>query len=326
VSPGATDYVVGLDVGGTRLKSGAVSRTGKLLASGIAPTDAHKGAAAMLRCLRAEVDRLANQLGARPRAVGVGLPGAVDPARGIVLLAGRLRGLEGFPLVPRLARAVDAPVVAENDGRLSMVAEAHHGLARRKKWAVSITLGTGVGSGVLLDGRILRDPHRQFGTQLSHIVLDVSHRRLCLTGARGTAEMLCSATALAIAVRDGLQRGVPSRLSDLYLRDPQAIDFAAVARAAGKGDRLCKDEFEQWTERLGWLLVSAVHAYAPEIIILAGGAAHAARQFLRPLQAHVDAHIFRWPRGSRVPIRISRLGDHANVMGAAKLAWDLVQA
>jgi glucokinase len=250
----------------------------------------------------------------------------VDPRRGVVLLPGRLKGLQGFPLVPGLRRALGVPVVAENDGRLSIIAERTYGLARRRRWAVTVTLGTGVGSGVLLDGQVLRDPHLQFGTQLAHIVLDASNDRLCLTGARGTAEMLCSATALASAVRDAIARGVPSRLEPAYHRDPRAVDFEAITRAAAAGDALCRDELGRWTRRLGWLLVSAVHAYAPEIIILSGGAANAHRLFLRPLQAHVDAHVFRYPRGGRVPIAVSRLGDHQGALGAAACAWQTVGA
>jgi glucokinase len=254
----------------------------------------------------------------------VGLPGAVDPTRGIVLLPGRLDGLEGYPLVPRLQRQLGVPVVAENDGRLSILAERRYGLARRCNWAVTLTLGTGVGSGVLLDGRVVRDPHLQFGTQLSHIVLDASLDRLCITGARGTAEMLCSATALASAVRDAIARGIPCALTRAFHEDPRRVDFEAIARAAARGDALCRDELARWTRHLGWLLVSAVHAYAPEVIILSGGAAHAHAQFLPALRRHVTAHTFRFPRGGRVPIVISRLGDHQGALGAAACAWALV--
>lgn len=315
-------YVIGFDVGGTRLKSGAVTRSGRLLAEGIAPTDGHRGPEALLGRLAAEVERIQARLRRPPRAIGVALPGAVAPGRGIVLLPGRLDGLAGFPLVPRLRRRLGLPVVADNDGRAALVAEHRFGLARGRRWAVSLTLGTGVGSGVLLDGRVLRDPHLQFGTQLSHIVIQAAGGRLCLTGARGTAEMLCSATALASAVRDGLERGIPSALAAPWRRDPRAVDFAAVLRAAARGDRLCRDELRLWTERLGWLLVSAVHAYAPEVIVLGGGAARGARHFLAALRAHVRRHVFRWPPRRAVPVRVSRLGDHAGVLGAAALAWE----
>jgi glucokinase len=313
----AIDYVLGFDVGGTRLKAGAVSQKGKILAEHIVPTGAQEGPEALLKSLLGLAAAMERTLGYPAMAAGLGLPGAIRPDLGIVLLPGRLRGLENFPLVPKLQRALKIPVIADNDARLAMIAEKEFGLARGKKWALTVTIGTGVGSGVMLDGRILRDPHLQFGTQASHMVLQAGGR-LCLTGARGTAEMLCSATALAQQVRDGLARGIPSVLSD---RHPASVDFAAVMEGAARRDRLCLDEVGVWTTNLGWFLVSAIHAYAPEVVILAGGATHAARRFLKPLREHVDKHVFRWPVGESVPILISKMKDQAGVLGAAAQAW-----
>jgi glucokinase len=311
-------YVLGFDVGGTRLKSGAVDRRGRLLDERIAPSEAERGPEALLRRLVAETKRR----GGRPRAIGLGFPGAVDPATGVVLLPGRLAGLEGYPLVPKLAAATGLPVVADNDARLAMLAEARYGLARGLRWALTITLGTGVGSCPLLDGRLLRDPHLQFGTQMSHIVMRSRDGRLCFTGARGTAEMLCSATALAGQVAEALSRGIPSLLSERWRKDPRSIDCAAVMEAVARKDRLACDELRVWTEHLGWFLVSAIHAYAPQRVILSGGATHGARHFLPALRRQVGAHLFRWPRGSRVPIVISKMQDHAGVLGAGALAWE----
>lgn len=193
----------------------------------------------LLKSLIIEVERISRRAKAKPLSIGLALPGGVHPTREIVALPGKLDGLQGYPLTPKLQKAVRIPVVAENDGRVSILAEKHYGLARNKKWAVSLTLGTGVGSGVMLDGQILRDPHLQFGTQMGHIVIQAAGGRLCLTGARGTGTMLCSATALAMAVRDGLQRGIPSMLRERYFADANSIDCEAVFKAVVHKDRLC---------------------------------------------------------------------------------------
>jgi len=319
-----TPYTIGFDVGGTRLKSGGVTRQGKLLAQGVASSGANLGPAVLLKSLINEVERISRRAKAKPLFIGLALPGGVHPDRGVVALPGKLDGLEGYPLVPKLQKAVGIPVVAENDGRVSILAEKHFGLARNKKWAVSLTLGTGVGSGVILDGQILRDPHLQFGTQMGHIVIQAAGGRLCLTGARGTATMLCSATALAMAVRDGLQRGIPSMLRERYFADPSAIDCEAVFDAVAHKDRLCLDELRHWTTNLGWLLVSTVHVYSPDVIILSGGATHGARHFLKPLRGQVNRHIFRYPAKQPVPIVVSRMQDHAGVLGAGALAWERI--
>jgi len=321
VLEGATEYVLGFDVGGTRLKAGAVSRKGKLLAQQIVPTGALAGPKALLMSIVALARSIEKKMGGPAMSVGLGLPGAIDPELGIVLLPGRLKGLERFPIVPRLKKAFGVPVIADNDARLAMIAEKEFGHARGKRWALTITIGTGVGSGVLIDGKIFRDPHLQFGTQASHIVMQAQGGRLCFTGARGTAEMLCSAVALAQQVRDGLSRGIPSALSERHAADPASIDFAAVIEGAVRKDRLCLDELGVWTTNLGWFLVSAAHAYAPEVVILTGGGAHGAKHFLKPLRKHVNQHLYRWPVGEPLPIVVSKMIDHAGVLGAAAQAW-----
>ena len=319
-------YAIGFDVGGTRLKTGAVTPAGAVEAMGTLDSGYLLEPHELIRTVEAEVRRISNQLGAAPDVIGMGFPGAVDPNLGPVLLPGKIKGLEGYPIVPRLRELLGVPVVADNDGRISIYAEHRYGHARECDWAVAITIGTGVGSGVLLDGRILRDPHLQFGTQMSHIVMQAAGGRLCITGARGTAEMLCSATALEMRVRDGLARGIPSLLSDSYFEDPRLVDFKAIMEAVAVEDRLCVDELAIWRDNLAWLLVSAVHVYAPQMIILSGGPTNAAIQFLKELQEHVDRHLFRYPVGDSVAIRISELSDHAGVLGAAAMAWEWMES
>jgi glucokinase len=317
-------YVIGFDVGGTRLKSGAVSPVGKLLMSGVQPSGFSMRPEAMLRVMQEEVQRMTDTLGASPRGICLGFPGAVDPEIGVVMLPGKLQ-VEGFPIVPRLREATGLPVIAENDGRISILAEAYYGLARDRNWAVTITIGTGIGSGVMLDGRILRDPHLQFGTQAGHIVQDAGSDRLCISRARGTPNILCSATTLSMMVRDALQRGLPSVLNERYFDDPHSIDFKAVIEGVEQGDAICLDALRRWKTALGWFLVSVAHMYAPEVIILSGGATNAAHHFLDEVQAHVNQNIFRYPFGDPVPILISQIRDHAGVLGAAALAWEQVE-
>ena len=318
-------YVIGFDVGGTRLKSGAVLRDGTLAESSVTSSGFAMEPDEFMATVLSDVRRIVRALGRPAGCIALGFPGAVDPGKGIVLLPGKLK-LEGYPVVPLLHEALGVPVTADNDGRLSILAEARYGKAQLHRWAVSITLGTGVGSGVMLDGNILRDPHLQFGTQASHIVQRAASDRLCITSGRGTPNILCSATALAIAVRDGLIRGLPSVLHDGYHKDPHSIDFAAVIRGVEQDDALCKDALARWTTNLSWFLVSVIHMYAPEIVILGGGAAAAASHFLPQVRAHVARHAFRYPAGESVPIVPSELTDFAGVYGAAALAWEQLES
>jgi glucokinase len=316
------NYFLGVDWGGTRIKMGAVSATGTLLAHEIIlppnTTNAEQIFSAVVEQIKLFIERCGLPLG-----IGLGLSGPTDPNLGVVLLPGKIIGLEGFPIVPRLRDEFRVPVWADNDGRVAMYAEKHAGLARDRLWAATLTIGTGVGSGIMLGGHILTDPHLMFGTQAGHLVIDLSYDQLCLTGARGTGEMLCSATALVLATRSGLQRGIPSTLTDRYWVDPHSVDFRAILEEGiAKGDLLCLDELRRWTTRLSWLLVNVVHAYSPEVIVLAGGATAAWPYFLEELRTQVAKHIFRYPPGEPVPILVSQLGDHIGVIGAALMVKD----
>ncbi len=320
------NYLLGVDWGGTRIKLGAVSMDGSLLSHEMMSPSGSTGAEntynAVVDLLREIIERYG-----KPTGIGLGLTGPTDPDRGVVLLPGKIKDLEGFPIVQRLRKEFGVPVWADNDGRVAMYAEKYAGLARGQRWAVTLTLGTGVGSGVMLDGAVLRDPHFQLGTQAGHLVIDLSHDQLCLTGARGTAEMLCSATALVLAVRSGLQRGIASVLSDQYWDNAHSVDFRTILDVGIAGsDRLCLDELRRWTERLGWLLVNVVHAYSPEVIILSGGATAAAQYFLEDLRKHVATYAFRYPPGEAVPIVVSELGDHSGVIGAALMVKERLDA
>ena len=313
-------YYLGIDWGGTRIKLGAVTPDAKFLARDVFESPKNAEIDAVVDGLLARTESFIKQIGHAPLGIGLGLSGPVNPELGVMLLPGKVKGLEKYPIVPRFAERFRLPVRAENDGTLSIYAEKYAGKAKDVDWAVTVTIGTGVGSGVMLDGKILNDPRFMFGGQLGHLVINTANDQLCLVGARGTAEMSCSATALALAVRSGLQRGIPSTLTEKYFANAHAIDFRAVIEeGVAKGDALCIDELRRWTRNVGWLLVNAVHAYSPQIIILSGGATLAAKYFLNDVQQHVNQHIFRYPPGAGVPIVVSEIAEHAGVLGAAMM-------
>ncbi len=322
------DYFIGVDWGGTRIKIGAAHAHGAFLRKITLDGSPVANIEATLNEVVAGISRCAEGLAGKPKGIGLALSGPTNPETGVVLLPGKIKGMEGYPLVPQLRQRTGLPVWAVNDGIAAMNAEKTFGLARGKGWAVTLTIGTGVGSGVMFDGRILEDPHFMFSSQVGHMIIDGSYDQLCLTGVRGgTGEMLCSATALALAVRSGLQRGIPSLLSDTYWENPHAIDFKTIIeKGVAKGDRLCMDELARWTRKLSWLVINAIHAFSPQIVILGGGAMAAAGTFLPELRREVNAHIFRYPPGEPVPIETSELGDHAGVLGAIAVVVEKLQA
>ena len=321
-----SDYILAFDIGGTRIKYGILSEEGKLIKSGKTPSRNNSGPESLYQTLTGCIEDIKASSSGEMKAIGLGLTGGVHPDKGVVLLPGKFKDLENFPIVSMLKADFKVPVYADNDGRLAAYAEKYFGSARNKDWAVIMTIGTGVGSGVIIGGKILMDPHLLFGTQLGHLIVNKSDDRTCLTGNRGTGEILCSSTALALQVRSAIQRGVPSMLTDEYCDNPFSIDFHKVIEACRQGDKLCLDELDVWINNLAVVLINAVHAYAPQIIILSGGATLASDLFLDKLKTIVSKQVFRYPADEPVEIIISDMQEYAGVMGAGAMVMDKLKA
>lgn len=319
------NYIVSFDVGGTRLKGGAVEADGGLSNTFTAASMASDGAEKLFETICTRTEQLMNEREGTLKGIGLSLSGGVDPEKGVVLLPGKYKSLENYPLVQSLRERFGLPVYAENDGRLAAYAAKYYGEARDRSWVVVLTLGTGVGSGVILDGQILADPYGLFGAQLGHLIMDKDSRRVCLTGNPGTAEMHCSATALALQVRDALQRGLPSALTEAYFKDPASVTFQLVTEAARQGDALCKQELDTWTGNLVDLLINAVHCYSPELIVLSGGATLASDLYLDRLRQEVNQRAFKYPRGRNIEIVVSDIQEYQGVLGAAAYVWLKIQ-
>ena len=314
-----TDYVISIDVGGTRIKAANVNIQGELLSTHISPSNAHKGVDVLFEAIVSLLKKMEGEASGNLLGIALSLSGGVDPDKGVVLLPGKFENLQDYPMVNKLRQLYDVPVYADNDGRLAAYAEKYYGAAKNNKWAVVLTIGTGVGSGVILDGNILIDTNLQFGTQLGHLIMKKSDDRNCLTNNHGTGEILCSATALGLQVRSALQRGVPSSMAEDYFENPFKIDFKRVIEAHEDGDELATQELDVWIDNVSVLLINAVHAYGPEKIILSGGATLASKHFLSKVQDNVNRQVFRY--GKAVEIVISEIQDYTVALGGAAMIF-----
>jgi len=319
-----SNYIIAFDIGGTRIKYGVVSLDGTLEKTAMIPSNNNDGPEELFSTIDQCVSVIRSTQKGALAGIALGLSGGVDPDFGVVLLPGKFKSLEGYPIVPLLKERYQVPVFADNDGRLAAYAEKYFGKVNNRDWAVVLTIGTGIGSGVILNGQILSDPHLLFGTQIGHLVLNTSDDRTCLTGNKGTGEILCSSTALALQVRSAIQRGIPSELTDLYYQDPFRIDFHQVIQACRNGDDLCLQELQVWIHNLSMVLINAVHCYAPKVIILSGGATHAADLFLNQLRERVNRQVFRCPKDRQIEIVISEMQEYAGVMGAAAMMMEKI--
>ena len=301
--------VLVFDVGGTRLKAGLAAP------SGIASLTALPTEVASADALVAQMTGVGRQLlgGERPSAIGVSIKGIVESERGLLVdVNAPLDPLSGEPLGERLAEAFEAPVYVENDARMHALGEFHRGAGRGSENLVCLTLGTGIGVGVVIDGQLIRGKRGVLGILAGHITVDVDGPP-CTCGNVGCLEALIGTNGL---VADAQARALDhpgSRLSRKAL-DPEAI-FAAAA----EGDEAATATVKRFTHILGCGVVSLIHVYDPEIVVIGGGLSASAPHFLNDVQRFADQHAWTQPKG-RVRIAASRLGDTAALVGAAELA------
>ncbi|MEA2519580.1 MAG: glucokinase [Chloroflexota bacterium] len=311
-------YVLGFDIGGTRLKSGIVRANGVVEGATVDDTSRVGFVDGVLPLLRAHARAHVDAAGPGGVGIGIGLPGIVETAFGSRYLPGKVLGIEDFPLRETLAEEFGVPVRCVNDGAAATLAEWKFGAARGVDDVVGLTLGTGVGSGVVVAGRPLETSNLGNGISIGHFTIQTGGR-LCLCGNRGCAETLVSADAVAGRLREALTRRVPSTLAEAFTRDPASITFRSMVDGARQGDRLCREVLDEFVRDLGATIVTAIHAYNPTVVVLAGGPMAAADLFLPDVQAYVDHHAFIFPKGRQVEIRRARLEEHAGVLGAAAM-------
>lgn len=302
-------YFLGIDLGGTQTKYGVVSRSGELVAAASAPTPAAGGGQALLDHLKRvtrEAFELARQAGITPAALGVATAGWVDPASGRVVYATEnLPGWTGAEIAGELESVAGLPVAVENDANALAVAERHYGAAREAEDFIAVTLGTGVGGGCYIDGRLHRGPHF-FANGIGHMTL-VFGGLPCTCGRAGCLEAYANAAAL---LRYGAGRFASAE--DLI-------------RQANAGDERARAAIRTYARYLAAGLASAVHLLDVPLIVLAGGLAQDNPLLLAELRQELPRQVTA-AEARRLEVRVSPLGYYAGVLGAAAVAKEKLAA
>jgi glucokinase len=303
--------VLAFDIGGTRIKAGLVTE-GQVSSLATIATEERSATAVLARIVALGREVAGDQ---PVDAVGVSVRGVVDPETGALIdVNPPLACLAGQPLQTILASEFEVPAQAENDARMYALGELRHGAGRAAANMVCLTLGTGIGLGVALCRRMLRGARGVSGILGGHFTIDLNGSR-CGCGNVGCLETLIGGNALVRHATEQLRAGESSTLVADRL-DPRAIFASAAA-----GDPVARQTVGRFTAALGSGVVTMIHAYDPDVVVLGGGLSASAEQFLPQLRAYVGEHAWTHPRG-RVQLVVSELGDAAALVGAAELATD----
>jgi len=297
-------YTIGLDLGGTDLKAGLVSDRGEVLRFLRRPARAGEHADAPLEVIAGAVADLRRAAAGPLAGIGLGCPGVIDPMSGA--LVGRTPHLphwDSLPLRALLTERLGASPVVENDANLAALAEHRVGAARGARVSLTITVGTGIGCGVIVEGRVLRGAHGGAG-ELGHLPMD--GRFPCRCGVPGCVEPECSGSGLVARARE----------AGLVVSDAGAV-FAAAAAGDPRATRL----IERMTDRLGALIAAAVNLLDPEVVVIGGGVSNAGEALLEPLRLAVACYALESLRDG-VRIVGAVLGERAGVVGAGLAGWE----
>lgn len=309
---------IGIDIGGTGIQVGVVSPEGTILEKGSIVTridiPVADQIAAMAQCVLDTVASAGLTLD-EVKAIGLGVPGITDPRTGRVPFCTNL-GWHDVDLVGEFRRHIDKPVFVGNDATVAALAESVAGASAGTSSSVLLTLGTGVGGGIIINGKAWNGFHG-VGSEIGHMIL-VSGGEQCNCGNRGCLERYASATAVILMARRAVAEHPDSMILTTAEGDPARINAKIVFDAAKAGDHVALDVFNRYVDYLSQGLGSIVNFFDPEVIVLGGGLSKAGDFLLDALKATFPRYCLY--KTMPIPeIRLAKLGPDAGIIGAAML-------
>jgi glucokinase len=312
----ADSSILAIDLGGTQIRAAHVRPDLTVSHRTAVPTDDEAGVAAVVRrvCEAVAEVRAAARAANDPEPLGIGIsaPGPVDPWRGVVVAPPNLHGWRDVRLADLVEECIGLPTFLDRDTNVAVQCEWRHGAARGAHTAIYITVSTGIGGGIVLDGTPLLGVDGTAG-EVGHLTVELDGPT-CGCGQRGHAEAIASGTAIARRGAEALRAGTAPLLADL-VTDGEAPDAAAVARAADGGDATCAAILDRAWDALGAMAATLVNALNPEVIVLGGGIAEHRPEVLERVRRGIDQRAFPAP-AARVRVVMAEHGDGVSLIGS----------
>lgn len=313
-------YAIGIDVGGTTTKFGIVSSEGKILCQDRLPTNTHDDVADFIDELYGKLEPMMASVGGKEKIVGIGM-GAPNGNiyTGTIEYAPNLKWKGIIPIAELMQKKFGLPTKLTNDANAAAVGEMMYGCAKNMKHFITITLGTGVGSGIVIDGKIVVG-HDGFAGELGHTIIRPGGRPHKSTGMRGSLEAYASATGVRETAIELLTEH-PEKSSLLRDYSINELTSETVYDCAMKGDRIANEIFEFTGQILGESLANFVMFSSPEAIVLFGGLTKAGPLLINPTRKHMEANLLPIFR-NKVKLLFSELKEaDAAILGASALIW-----
>ena len=306
-------YYMGIDLGGTNIKAGVVDDAFRIIGRAKAktgiPRPAEEVMDAMAECAKAAAAD-AGVPWEQIRQVGIGVPGTANEETGVVEYANNLL-FENVPMREYLQKRLHKEIDITNDANAAALGEVLAGAARGASNAVAVTLGTGVGGGIIIDGRLFTGFHYG-GAELGHMGIVLGGRK-CTCGRRGCLEAYASATGLIRSTKEAMEAFPDSLMWELARENGGNVSGRTAFLAAGRGDAAARAVVNDYIQHLGYGLASIINILAPEILVIGGGVSNEGENLLRPLVECVRPQLYIHTPEKQTRIVLATLGNDADV-------------
>lgn len=312
-------YRAGIDLGGTNIKAGIVDENQKILVEDSVPTRVERPYQEIIKDMADLVKNLLNKIHATDAelsGVGVGSPGTVDAANGVVLYSNNF-DWDNIPLAAELGKYFTCPIKVSNDANCAALGEVKAGAAREIKNAILITLGTGVGGGVIIDGQVFEGAHAG-GAELGHTSL-IFGGELCTCGRRGCVEAYVSATGLIREAKRAAEKDPQSVMNELCKGELSNMNGKIPFDAAEQKDPAGMKVVNDYITYLGESIANYVNIFRPDVILLSGGICNQKEKLTEPLTEYIKTKCFGGEKAFIPEVRCAILGNSAGIIGAANL-------
>lgn len=318
-------YAVGVDLGGTKVATALTDTHGRILQRAEVPTSAQEGVDAVIgrivESIRTVMNTIVDGRKVSPDeilGIGVGSPGPLDVERGIVLFSPNLKW-ENVPICDRIAEATGLPAYLDNDANVAAMAENRFGAGKGVENMLYMTVSTGIGGGIIINGRIYRGSHGNAG-EIGHMTIKPDGPP-CGCGNFGCLEALASGTAIAREAAEGIRAGVATTVLQKAGGDPGKVTARLVGEAAREGDPFAKEVVHKAAYYLGIGLANLVNIFDPEIIVIGGGVSRIGEELFEPARRTMRERALA-AMAKQVKSVPALLGGDSGVLGAASLVYD----
>lgn len=312
-------YSIGVDLGGTNIAAAIVNDEGNIVVKGSTPTMNDRSYEPIVADMARLCKDLIVEAGLELKdihSVGIGSPGIPDPVKGLIVYANNLN-FDNTPIRAEFQKHMDLPIYIENDANVAAFGEYESGAGKKYKDIIAITLGTGVGGGIIIDHKIIGGSWHG-GAELGHIVIK-SGGVQCTCGRKGCWERYSSATGLIREAKLAAMSNPDSMLSKLVEGNLDKMNAKIPFDAAKAGDVIAESVVDQYIDNLAVGLVNVINIFQPEIIVLGGGVSAQGDNLIVPLKERMIDEIYGGEVMFKTKIEVAQLGNDAGIIGAALL-------